>query len=138
MKIIRGTISGGIAFFLLGWLFFGILFMDFLSSGMNQCASKPDGEITWWALIASNLIIALFLTLFLKWSGAKNIKDGLKTGAIFGFLYAATIDLSFWSMTTMYNNIKFLIADVAINTLILTLVAIIIVLLWGKEKSAKV
>jgi hypothetical protein len=135
MKIIRGTIVGGIAFFLLGWLFFGILFMDFFSSGMNQCASKPGGEMTWWALIASNLITALFLTLFLKWSGAKNIKDGFITGAIFGFLYAAAIDLSFWSMTTMYTNIKFLLADIAINTLLLTIVAIIIVLLWGKEKK---
>ncbi len=137
-KIILGTIIGGIAFFLLGWLFYGILFMDFLSSGMNQCANKPGGEMTWWALIASNFITALFLTLFLKWSDAKCIKDGLKTGAIFGFLYAAGIDLSFWSMTTMYNNIKFLLADVAINTVILSLMAMIIVLLWGKEKSGTV
>ena len=135
MKLLRGTVFGGIFFFLLGWMLYGILFMDFFSARMNQCANKPDGEMIWWAIIVSNFVTALLLTLILKWSGAKGILDGLKTGAIFGILLSLSLDLSFWSMTTMYNNFWTLLADVAVNTFMLAVVGMLIVLLWGKEKS---
>ena len=135
MKILRGTVFGGIVYFLLGWLVYGILFMDFLSANLNQCANKPAGDMTWWAIIASNFAAALLLTLILKWSGAKSIVDGIKTGAIFGILFALTIDLSFWSMTTMYSNFGTLLVDVVISTAIFAVVGMIIVLLWGKEKT---
>jgi hypothetical protein len=135
MKILRGTVFGGIVYFLLGWLVYGILFMDFFSANMNQCANKPDGDMAWWAMIVSNLAAALLLTLILNWSRAKGIVDGLKTGAIFGFLFALSIDLSFWSMTTMYSNFGSLVVDLVVSTFVLAVVGMIIVLLWGKEKA---
>ena len=135
MKILRGTVFGGIVYFLLGWLLYGILFMDFFSANMNQCANKADGEMIWWAMIVSNLVTALLLTLILKWSGAKGIVDGLKTGAIFGILLTLSFNLSSWSMTTMYSNFGSLLVDLAVSTLMLTVVGMIIVLLWGREKA---
>ena len=136
MKLLRGTVFGGISFFLLGWVLYGILFMDFFSANMNQCANKTAGDMVWWAMIVSNLVTALLLTLILKWSGAKGILDGLKTGAIFGILLSLSLDLSFWSMTTMYNNFGTLIADLVANTFMLAIVGMLIVLLWGKEKAS--
>jgi len=133
MKILRGTLFGGIVYFLIGWLVYGILLMDLFSANMNQCAARPQGEMIWWAIIVSNLTSALLLTLFLKWSGAKGILDGLKIGALFGFLVALTFDLSSWSMTTMYSNFGLLVADVAVSTVVLGIVGMAIVLLWGKE-----
>jgi uncharacterized membrane protein (GlpM family) len=90
--------------------------------------------MVWWAMIVSNLLSALLLTLVLKWSGAKGIVDGLKTGAIFGILYALSIDLGFWSMTTMFNNFGALLVDVVVSTLIWAVIGLVIVLLWGKDK----
>lgn len=134
MKILRGTVFGGIAFFLLGWLIYGILLMDFSMANTNQCMNRPMGDMVWWAIIVSNLLSALLLTLVLKWSGAKGIMDGLKTGAIFGFLLSLSIDLGYWSMTTMFNNSLALLVDVLVATLFWALVALVIVLLWGKDK----
>jgi hypothetical protein len=136
MKILRGTVFGGIVYFLLGWLLYGILFMDFFSANMNQCANKADEDMIWWAMIVSNLATALLLTLILKWSGAKGIVDGLKTGAIFGILLTLSFNLSSWSMTTMYNNFPSLLIDLLVSTFMLTVVGMIIVLLWGKEKAS--
>jgi hypothetical protein len=101
---------------------------------MNMCANKPEGVMVWWALIVSNLAAALLLTLILNWSKAKGIVDGLKTGALFGFLYALIIDLSFWSMTTMFNNFGSLLIDILVSTVVLSVVGMVIVLTWGKEK----
>jgi len=134
MKILRGTIFGGIAYFLMGWLIWGILLMDFYTANTNQCLNKP--EMILWAIFISNLTMALLLTLFLKWSGAKGMVDGLKTGAIFGFLYSFSLDVGFYSMTTMYNNFTALIVDVVVNTLVMAVIGLVIVLLWGKEKTA--
>jgi hypothetical protein len=135
MRILRGTLFGGIAYFLLGWLIYGILFMDFFSANMNQCAGRPEGVMVWWALILSNLTGAFLLTLILKWYGAKKIADGLTTGALFGFLLGVTMGLSFWSMSTMYNNFGVLVVDVCATTLMHALVGLVIVWLWGKEES---
>lgn len=134
MKILRGTIFGGISYFLLGWLVYGILLMGFMSANMNQCAARSDGSMVWWAIILSNFSAALFLTLILKWFGAKGIQDGLKIGALFGLLSAMTVSLSSWSMTTIYNNLGVLIVDILASTVLFAITGMIIVLTWGKEK----
>jgi hypothetical protein len=133
MKIIRGTLFGGIAYFFLGWLVWGILLMDFMQAGMNQCASRPDGEMVWWALIVSNLAASMLLTIILKWSGTKGIVGGLSTGALFGLLYSIMIDLSFWSMTTLYNNIQPLVVDILAGTVVFAVVGVVIMLTWGRK-----
>lgn len=135
MKILRGTIFGGITFFLLGWLVYGILLMDFMAANSNNCAARLDNEMIWWAMIVSNLVLALFVTLVLKWSGAKSITDGMRIGAVIGFLTGLSTDLSFYSMTTMISNLTALIVDVLVYTLVLGVVGMIIVLTWGKEKK---
>lgn len=135
MKILKGTIFGGIAYFFLGWLIYGMLLMEFMKTNSNQCANRPEMEMIWWAMIASCLVYALFLTLFLKWSGSSTWLDGLKYGALFGCLFAVTIDLSFYSMTTMYNGFTPILVDVIAASVSAAITGLIIVLLWGNTKT---
>ena len=136
MKILRGTILGGICYFLLGWLVYGILLMNYFSGCTNQCANRPGGEMIWWAIIASNLCAALLLTLILHWSKAGGIVDGLIKGAIFGALFTVTIDLSFWSMTTMYSSLVPILVETIVSAAVFAVVGMVIVLTWGKDKPA--
>lgn len=136
MKILKGTVFGGVVYFLLGWLVYGILLADFSSANYNQCANRPQAEMIWWAIILSNLVFALFLSLVLNWSGATKWLDGLKTGALFGLLYVVTIDLSFYSMTTMFNSMSAILVDVLVNTLVPAIIGTVIVLTWGKDKTS--
>lgn len=134
-QILKGTVFGGIANFFLGWLIYGMLLMDFMKSNSNQCASRPEMEMIWWAMILSCLVYALFLTLFLKGSGSSTWLDGLKTGALFGCLFAVTVDLSFYSMTTMFNSFTPILVDAIASTVMAAIVGTVIVLLWGKPKT---
>ena len=136
MKILRGTVAGGIVFFLLGWLVYGVLLMNYMTANMNQCAARPMQEMIWWAMIASSLLTGLLLTMVLKWAGAKAILDGLKTGAVFGVLLASGMDLGFWSMTKMYNNFAVMVVDIVVYTLMMSVVGMLIDLLWGKDTAA--
>ena len=135
MKILRGTIFGGIFYFLLGWLVYGILMMDFYLANTNQCANRPMDEMVWWAMIASTLVASLLLTLILNWSKAGKVTDGLVIGAIFGSLYTAMNVLSFWSMTTMYYSILPMITEIIVSAVVFGLTGVVIVLTWGKNKS---
>lgn len=136
MKILRGTLFGGIAYFLIGWIVYGVLLYNFFSPMTNTCANRPEGDMVWWAMILSNLLIALFLTLFLKWSGARSVIDGLKTGALFGALFTATIDLSLFSMTTMYKSLLPVVLETVTSAVVMAAVGMIIVLTWGNPKEA--
>lgn len=135
LKILKGTVFGGVVYFFLGWLVYGILLADFSLANYNQCMNRPMADMVWWAMILSNLVYALFLTLMLKWSGASGWLDGLKTGALFGLLFGVTIDLSFYSMTTMYNSIGSMAVDLVVMTVMAAIIGAAIVLLWGKDKA---
>lgn len=135
MKILRGTVFGGIFYFLLGWLVYGILLMNWFTTHSNQCLNKPQGEMVWWAMIISTLLSALFLTLILDWSRAGRVPDGLIKGAIFGALFTAVYDFSFWSMTTMYSSFIPIIVNIAVSAIVFGLTGIVIVLTWGKNKT---
>jgi len=134
MKILRGTLFGGIAYFLLGWLIYGIMLMDFFSANMDQSGNRPEGTMIWWAMILSNLLTALLLTLILDWSRTITAGGGFSKGAIFGLLISSGIAFSFWSMTTMYNTFGLIFIDILVSTIIFGFVGLIIVLTWGKEK----
>jgi hypothetical protein len=134
-KILRGTLFGGIAFFFLGWLVYGILLADFSLSNYNQCMNRSMTDMVWWALIISNLVSALLITLILKWSGATSFIDGLRMGALFGLLFSISIDLSFYSMTTYFNNFSGIVADIVASTFMSSVTGAVIVMLWGKEKT---
>ncbi|WP_321369635.1 hypothetical protein [uncultured Draconibacterium sp.] len=133
MKILRGTVFGGIAFFFLGWLFWGILLMDFSANNYNQDVYLKNNEMVWWAIILSNLIYALLNTLFLKWGQAKKWIDGLKIGILFGGLYALTTDLGIYSVTNILLNVWAIIIDALAYAIITGILGTIIVLTWGKS-----
>ena len=133
MRILRGTLFGGIAFFFLGWLVWGMLLMDFSKENYNQTIYLPDDGMIWWAMIASNLVLALLVTLALNWAGAKTIVDGLKFGALVGGLYALTTDLGMYSMTTVISNLTAVAVDTLAYAAVTAITGIVIVLTWGRS-----
>lgn len=133
MKILRGTIFGGIIYFLIGWLVYGILLMNLYSESINDCMNRPNNEMIWWAIILSNMLFALILTLILNWANAKTAIDGIRIGAIYGLLYSLGINLSFLSMTTMFNSPAIIAIDAVVTAIVFGVVGAGIVLLWGKK-----
>ncbi len=136
MKILKGTIFGAIAFFFLGWLVWGILLMDFSMNNYNTEIYLPENEMIWWAMIVSNLALALMYTLILKWAGAKTLVDGVKIAATIGALYALSIDLGYYSMTNVILNLSAIVVDTLAYLVISAITGLIIVATWGKDKAA--
>lgn len=99
--IITGIIGGIVAFFL-GWGVYGVLLAGWSEANMSSALSKPDDQMIMWAMALGNVVYGYFLAICLDWSGAKSPVDGLKTGAIVGFLVTLSYDLFFYSMTDIF------------------------------------
>lgn len=111
-KILLGGITGGVALFLLGWVIYGILLMNFAMTNFNQCMNRPMQEMVWWSLILSNLALGFLISSIFSWSGTTGFMAGAKAGGTIGLLLSLSMDLSFYSMTTMYINPSAIIVDV--------------------------
>jgi len=130
-KILLGGIAGGVAFFLLGWLFYGVLLMDFTTANNNQCAVRPMGDMVWWAMILSNLALGFLISWVFSWSNTKGAMAGAKVAGILGFLVAVSIDLSMYSMSTSFNNLVAVVVDVIAYTTMTAVVGIVVVWVMG-------
>ncbi|MFY0645117.1 MAG: hypothetical protein JXR19_11695 [Bacteroidia bacterium] len=110
------TIVGGVVYFFLGWLVYGMMLMDYMGANSNTCAMRGEDEFVWWAMIASNLLFALLLAIIFSWSGVSSAMKGLTSGAIIGLLFALTMAMGQYAMTTMYGDLTIMVVDVLAST----------------------
>jgi len=134
-KILLGGLAGGVATFLLGWLVFGVLLMDFWESNFNNCASRPEEEMVWWALILSNFASGFLLAFIFSWSNTKGWLAGAKVAGIVAFFMVISYDLSFYSMSTMFNSLNVVIIDIVVGTVFTAIIGAVIGLVMGMGKK---
>ncbi|MBK7869861.1 MAG: DUF2177 family protein [Saprospiraceae bacterium] len=115
-KILLAGVVGGVAFFLLGFLFYGLLLMDFMKSNAGEMGALMKEPPTWWALILGNLAWGLLIAvIFGRWANISTFMTGLKAGAIIGLLATLSWDLTmFGTMNGM--NLTGVIVDVLVGT----------------------
>lgn len=87
-NFIVGGLVGGIVNFLLGWLFYGNLFAEQLSSNM-----EPNLVMIFLGCMSVGFFMSY---IFNKWAGVNSMNSGLTAGAIFG-LFNALI-MAFFTM----------------------------------------
>jgi uncharacterized membrane protein len=95
-KFLIGTLVGGIVFFFLGYLFYGVALASFFKqhSAAVSGSMKTMDQILWWALILGNLASGALLTyIFLKMTNITSFGRGAGTGAAIGFFMALSMDL---------------------------------------------
>ena len=77
--LVSGVV-GGIVNFLLGWLFYGILF---------ESQFPVTGEMNMTMIVLGSLVGGLFVAyIFTKWAHINNWMTGIKSGAILGLFLA--------------------------------------------------
>jgi len=134
-KFLMGTITGGVAFFILGYLIYGILLMNFMSdnAGTAQNVMRADTDLVWWALIVGNLGMgALYSYIFLKWADIKGFGGGFQAAAVVGFFMAIAFDMINYG-TTNIMNMKGVLVDIVAFTIMAGLGGGIIALAVGKK-----
>lgn len=123
-NFIVAGIVGGIVNFLLGWLFYGLMFKDIY----------PQNE-------AENLLFiflgcmtnGMFISyIFTKWAGITNPITGAKAGAVIGLF--TSLSMNFFMYSSKIVNYQNLFLDVVISIVISVFIGASVAIINGKMK----
>jgi hypothetical protein len=134
-KILLGGLAGGATFFLLGWLVYGILLMDYTKANYNQCAMRPMEDMIWWAIILSNLAFGFLLSILFSWSNTSGIAAGIKVGGIIGLLMGISFDISMYSMSSMFSSLTAVCVDIIVYAILTAITGAVVGLVMGTVKK---
>ncbi len=114
-RLLIGSIAGGVALYILGYVFWAMVFADFFAANAGSAEGVPrETEIIWASALGTLLYAVLITIMFEARSGAASVVDGLKTGAIVGFLLWGTADFIFYGNFNL-SNLNATIADIALE-----------------------
>lgn len=123
-KFIAGGFIGGLVDFMLGWLFYGILFKNVYPAGEDQ-------NLTF--IFLGCLVYAFFISyIFNKWASISTFNSGAIAGAIIGLFYSLSMNLYMFS-NQPFNLTNFLL-DIGITIVMSSIVGGVIGLINGKLK----
>jgi hypothetical protein len=129
-KILIGGIAGGILFFLLGWLVYGILLMNYMNhhAGLRGNINRSDADMQMVYIFAGSVLQGILLAYVLVRSNVSTLVQGFATGAIVGFLVSSSVDLSMYGTTYVFSKHSIL-ADVVAATAISGIAGAVMVLI---------
>lgn len=132
-KLAVGGIVGGIIFFFLGWLIYGMLLVDFMKSnpGIVSGYEKEMPDMLYLAIgnLASGLLMAY---VFIR-ANVTTLMGGLIMATIMGLLMSVSFDCMMYGTTNLLSK-KAIMADVLAATAMFAITGAVVGLLLGKLK----
>jgi hypothetical protein len=138
-KFFIGTLAGGIAFFFLGYLIYGLALTGFFSRHTTAApgSMKQMSDIIWWALILGNLASGALLSyIFLKLGNIGSFGSGASTGAAIGLFVALSMDLIRYAVENSFDMTA-MIVDVLAGIVMYAIAGGVIGALLGRGKTIK-
>lgn len=135
-RFLTGTLAGGVAYFFLGYLFYGVAMAGFFAEHSGGGPGKPMEEIVWWALILGNLSQAALLTyIFTRWANISSFSGGASAGAAIGFFMGLGMNMIRFATSNQFDLTASL-ADVGVGVVLTGLVGGIIGAVLGMGQKA--
>jgi hypothetical protein len=133
-KLLTGTIAGGIVFFLLGWLVYGILLANFMHHHVGYAGTVIEKKDMDYVFLAAGQLLmgALLAWIFIK-AGINTLAGGLVAGAVIGLLLSSAVDFTMYGTTNVLSKTGIL-ADVAASTVISAIAGAVIGAVMGGKK----
>lgn len=66
--------------------------------------NRGPGELVWWAMAVTSLSMGFFITMVMKWSGAKTWLAGLSQGALVGFLFWSSVNFGLYASSRVFSG----------------------------------
>jgi hypothetical protein len=135
-KFLIGGIVGGVVFFLLGYLIYGVLLQNFMKEhpGTATGFQKDMKEFQWWALVLGNLLSGFLLAYIFAKANIVSVANGLITGAIIGFLMSASHDSITYAVSNLMSK-QGVVADVVGFTVLSAVAGAVIALVMGMGRA---
>jgi hypothetical protein len=130
-KFVVGGIVGAIVYFVLGYVFYGMLLKSFFDN--NGMAVNMDAMV-WWAMIVSNLAAGFLFAYVLSKANVSTAGGGAAVGFIVGLLMSLSFDLAMYAIGHGME-LKGIAADVAVSAVLAAITGAIIAWVFGMSKK---
>ncbi len=133
-RFLIGTIVGTVVLFVFVWLFWMALFADFFADQAGSAVGLMKDPPLMWAMVLGTASLAALCTLITQWRGDVTILDGLKTGAVIGFLIWFGVGMNlfgYWNANTLPG----VFADSILELVRTAIACAAIVAVAGKKKT---
>ena len=133
-KLLMGGIAGAVTNFLLGWLIFGMLLMDFMNKHPGTAGDIGRKEPDFMYLVIGNLVMGLlFAYIFIK-ANINSLGRGFVNGGIMGLLMSAGYNCIWYATTTAVSKTA-MAADVAGSTVMFAISGAVIGMVIGMGRK---
>lgn len=119
-RLLVASIAGGIAFFILGFVIYGLILDPMvMRPNMNTFPGLMKEMPDWIPLILANIVTAFLLAyIFEVWAGIRTFVGGMKGGAIIFFLISLSFQLMFLAFWNLTKNYTPAVADILGSTVL--------------------
>lgn len=138
LKLVLAVVAAAVVYFLLGWLFYSLLFAEFFMNNAGSATGvyKGEEEMNLALIFVGNLAWAVLLTTILGcWSKLKSAGDAALKGLILGLLMAAGYDLMMYA-TSNLMNLTAAIVDIGVGGVMSGVAGLVVGLILKKEDAA--
>lgn len=133
-KVLTAGTVGGVLFFLLGWLVYGILLKDYFLKNNGSAGNLDRPEIIMVTVLLGSLLQGYLYSYVFNRASVTSLKDGMITGGILGFLISSAFDCMMYG-TTLILSKHSLVGDIIASTAIATVVGAVMGLVLDKMKK---
>ncbi len=131
-RVLLAALGGAVSNFLVGWVVYGMLLMDYMKANTVQYAGLMKEPPDLAVMFISGFFWALaYAFIFNRWAGIKDFKSGLMAGMAITVLYSLSIDLQFMAMMNLYVGYTVIVADVAASTVMGSIMGGVVGLILG-------
>ena len=135
-RFIIGTVVGAITLYALGYLIWELAFADFFAANAGSATGVVKDPQVIWALALGTLSYAALLTLAIGTrAGSATIVEGLKIGAIVGFLMWFSVDFIHYGIGNV-SNLTATVADSLLELIDAGISGAVIAAVLGKVAGA--
>lgn len=115
IRVVAATVAGGIVFFVLGFLIYGLALAEAIKSWTVQYPGMMKYPPNMIALVLSQLAWAFLLAvIYEKWANIRTFQAGAVAGAVIMSITAAAIDLQFKAFMVLIIGYVPVIVDVLV------------------------
>ena len=134
-KILLGGLAGAVTLFILKWIVYGVLLIDWITANLNPCIMRPMDDYIIWAMILATFAFGFLLSLIFSWSNTTGMAKGAKVAGIIGLLYSISVDLTVYGTSTRFISFSPVFVNIIVNTIMWVIAGAVVGWVMGLGKK---
>ena len=134
-RVLVGGIIGGVVFFFLGFLVYGMALRTFMENNQMAGLGRSDAEFNWLMLVLGNLAFGFMVAYVLHKANANSFAAGATVAMIVGLLMALGLDLTMYATTNVFNSISGVLVDVIATSIMGAVVGGVVGWWYGRGRQ---